>query len=256
MMREGERLGVLIVDDEKPARDDIARMLEKLKGVEIVGEAGDGVKAVQEIGRLAPDILLLDIRMPGLDGFQVIEKLADLEEPPAVIFVTAYDTYAVKAFEVHAADYILKPVDEKRLAEAIERAARIRRGLEKRPDLAALVEALGGEPRRLALKKNDSVVMVDIDDVLYATSSGGEVRIVTGELEGAVNCRSLDELHRELPPSLFVRVHRSYIANIKRIHEIRPWFSGSYQIRMAGDKGPVIPLSRGYAKNLRKILKW
>ncbi len=256
MMREDVRLGVLIVDDEKPARDDIARMLDKMEGVEIVGEAGDGVEAVREIERLAPDILLLDIRMPGLDGFQVVEKLSGLDETPAVIFVTAFDTYALKAFEVHAADYILKPVDEKRLAEAIDRAARVRRGLETGPDLAALVEAFGDGPRRLALRKNDSVVMVDIDDVLYATSSGGEVKIVTKELEGAASCRSLDELHRELPPSLFVRVHRSYIANIKQIHEIRPWFSGSYQMRMANDKGPVIPLSRGYAKDLRKILKW
>ena len=255
-MRDMERLSVLIVDDEKPARNDIARILGKMDDIEIVGEAGDGVGAVKKIERLKPDILLLDIRMPGLDGFQVIEKLSDFEYSPAVIFVTAYDTYALKAFEVHAVDYILKPVDEKRLAQAIERAARIRRGLEKRPDLDALLETLGAEPRRLALRKNDSLVMVDVEDILYATSSGGEVKVVTKELEGAANYRSLDELQRELPPSVFVRVHRSYVANIKQIHEIRPWFSGSYQMRMSGSKGPMVPLSRGYAKNLRKILKW
>lgn len=255
-MRDMERLSVLIVDDEKPARNDIARILGKMDDIEIVGEAGDGVGAVKKIERLKPDILLLDIRMPGLDGFQVIEKLSDFEYSPAVIFVTAYDTYALNAFEVHAVDYILKPVDEKRLAQAIERAARIRRGLEKRPDLDALLETLGAEPRRLALRKNDSLVMVDVEDILYATSSGGEVKVVTKELEGAANYRSLDELQRELPPSVFVRVHRSYVANIKQIHEIRPWFSGSYQMRMSGSKGPMVPLSRGYAKNLRKILKW
>jgi two-component system response regulator LytT len=194
--------------------------------------------------------------MPGLDGFQVVEKLAGLEEMPAVIFVTAYDSHALKAFEVHAADYILKPVDEKRLAQAIDRAARIRRGLEKRPDLDALLETLGTAPRRLAIRRNDSLVMVDVDDILFVTSSGGEVKIVTGELEGAANFRSLDELQRELPSAVFVRVHRSYVANIRTIHEIRPWFSGSYQMRMAHGEGPVIPLSRGYAKNLRKILKW
>ena len=255
-MRDMERLSVLIVDDEKPARNDIARILGKMDDIEIVGEAGDGVGAVKKIERLKPDILLLDIRMPGLDGFQVIEKLSDFEYSPAVICVSAYDTYALKAFEVHAVDYILKPVDEKRLAQAIERAARIRRGLEKRPDLDALLETLGAEPRRLALRKNDSLVMVDVEDILYATSSGGEVKVVTKELEGAANYRSLDELQRELPPSVFVRVHRSYVANIKQIHEIRPWFSGSYQMRMSGSKGPMVPLSRGYAKNLRKILKW
>lgn len=255
-MSEVGHLGVLIVDDEKPARNDIARMLEKMDGVEIVGEAGNGIEAVEKIESLDPDILLLDIRMPGLDGFQVIEKLSGLEEMPAVIFVTAYDTYALKAFEVHAADYILKPVDEKRLSQAIDRAARIRRGLEKRPDLDALLETLGAAPRRLALRKNDSLIMVDVDEILFASSSGGEVKIVTEELEGAANFRSLDELQRELPPTVFVRVHRSYVANIKKIHEIRPWFSGSYQMRMSGGEGPVIPLSRGYAKRLRKILKW
>jgi DNA-binding LytR/AlgR family response regulator len=255
-VRESGRLRVLIVDDEKPARNDIARILRKIKSVEIAGEAGDGLEAVRAIENLRPDILLLDIRMPGLDGFQVVEKISGIEEAPAVIFVTAYDTHALKAFEVHAADYILKPVDEKRLAEAIERAARIRRGLEKRPDLDALLEALGDAPRRFALRKNDSLVMVDVEDILYATSSGGEIKIVTKELEGAASCRSLDELQRELPPSVFVRVHRSYLANIKQIHEIKPWFSGSYQMRMSHGKGPVIPLSRGYAKNLRKILKW
>ena len=154
-------------------------------------------------------------------------------------------------------DYILKPVDEKRLVKAIERAARIRRGLEKRPDLDALIEALGGgPPRRLAVRRNDSLVMVDVEEILYATSSGGEVKIVTDDLEGETAYRSLDELQSELPPSLFVRAHRSYVANVRKIHEIRPGFSGSYQMRMSNGKGPVIPLSRGYAKNLRKILKW
>lgn len=255
-MREGGQFRVLIVDDEKPARNDIARMLGKMESIEIVGEAGDGLEAAKKIESLRPDILLLDIRMPGLDGFQVIEKLSGFEEMPAVIFVTAYDTYALKAFDVHAADYILKPIDEKRLALAVERAARIRRGLEKRPDLDALLETLGAKPRRLALRKNDSLVMVDIEEILYVTSSGGEVKVVAEKIEGAANFRSLDELQRELPPTVFVRVHRSYIANIKQIHEIRPGFSGSYQMRMSHGKGPMIPLSRGYAKNLRKILKW
>ena len=255
-MREGGRLSVLIIDDEKPARSDIARILEKIEGVEIAGEARNGIEAVEKIESLKPDILLLDIRMPGLDGFQVVEKISGLDEVPAVIFVTAYDSHALKAFEVHAADYILKPVDERRLGEAIDRAARIRRGLEKRPDLDALLEALEGAPRRLAIRKDESLLMVDVEEILYATSSGGEITVVTGELEGSANYRSLEELHRELPPSIFIRVHRSYLANIKRIYEIRPWFSGSYQMRMSHGKGPVIPLSRGYAKELRKILKW
>jgi two-component system response regulator LytT len=249
-------LRVLVVDDEKPARDDIARMLRAIDGIDIVGEAGDGPAAVREIKKKAPDVVLLDIQMPGLDGFQVVERIAGIERMPTVVFVTAYDKYALKAFDVHAADYVLKPVDEKRLRRAMERAERIHRGIERRPDLDALLETIGAAPRRMALRMGDSLVMVDTADIVYAKSSGGEVRIVTRETEGAATFRSLDELQRELPSTGFVRVHRSYLANIDHIHEIRPWFSGSYKLRMCDGRGPVIPLSRGYAKALRKLLKW
>lgn len=255
-MPEQEPLRVLIVDDEKPARDDIARMLGAIDGVEIVGEAGDGLAAVKAVKKRSPDVLLLDIQMPGLDGFQVLQRLAGVEHMPAVIFVTAYDKYALKAFEVHAVDYVLKPVDEERLARALERACRIHRGQERRPDLNAILETIGAAPRRLALRRGDSLVMVDVTDIVYATSSGGEVRVVTKDWEGTSTFRSLDELQRELPSSAFTRVHRAYLANIDHIHEIKPWFSGSYKLRMCGERGPVIPLSRGYAKDVRKVLKW
>jgi two-component system response regulator LytT len=255
-MVEQELLRVLIVDDEKPARDDIARMLRAIEGIDIVGEAGDGPAAVKAIRKKAPDVVLLDIQMPGLDGFQVLTQLAGLEAMPTVVFITAYDKYALKAFDVHAADYVLKPVDEERLERAMQRAGQIHRGTERRPDLDALLETIGAAPRRMAIRKGDSLVMIDVADIVYATSSGGEVRIVTGNAEGAATFRSLDELQRELPAAGFVRVHRSYLANVDHIHEIRPWFSGSYKLRMRDERGPVIPLSRGYAKAVRKLLRW
>ena len=255
-MAQKDRLRILIVDDEAPARKDLRRICGKLGGIEVVGEAGDGPDAVKLARKLAPDAVLLDIQMPGLDGFQVVARLADMEPVPSIIFVTAYDEYAIRAFEVHAVDYILKPVEEKRLAQAIERAGRIRGGAEAGPDLKALLDAVGASPKRLAVRQGESLVMVDVNDILYATVAEGSIKVVAREVEGSVAFRSLDELEKELKGRPFARVHKSYVANINRIFEITPWFSGSYQLRMEGKGGPVIPLSRAHARELRKLLKW
>ncbi|MCX5752815.1 MAG: LytTR family DNA-binding domain-containing protein [Candidatus Krumholzibacteria bacterium] len=255
-MTEKILLRVLVVDDEAPARKDLKRILGKMLGVEIAGEARDGPEAVKLIKKIEPDVVLLDIQMPGLDGFQVVSRIADMERIPSIVFVTAYDEYAIKAFEVHAVDYILKPVEEKRLAQAIERAQRIRRGAEAGPDLKALLGAVGAYSKRLAVRQGESLVMVDVNDILYATVTDGSIKIVAREVEGSAGFRSLDELEKELADRHFARVHKSYLANIDRIYEITPWFSGSYQLRMEGKGGPVIPLSRSQAKELRKILKW
>ncbi|UCF05255.1 MAG: response regulator transcription factor [bacterium] len=246
----------LVIDDEKPARGDIKRMLAKIEGIEVVGEAGDGIEAVERIDELRPDLILLDIQMPGLDGFQVLERLAGHEKLPSVIFITAYDQYALRAFEVHAVDYLLKPVDEGRLVGAVDRVRRIRKGTESGPDMETLLQTMNILMRRLAIRKGDAVVMVDTDDVLYATVDAGEVRVVTREFEGASRHRSLDELERELSALQFMRIHRSYLANLKQVHEITPHFSGGYRLRMGGSGGPVIPVSRSQAKELRKLLKW
>jgi two-component system response regulator LytT len=255
-MAEKERLRVLIVDDESPARRELARMCGQLAGVEVVGEAGDGPDAVKLVRKLEPDTVLLDIQMPGLDGFQVVARLAGMERPPAIVFVTAYDEYAIRAFEVHAVDYLLKPVEEKRLAQAIERARKIRGGAEPGPDLDALLDAVGARAKKVAVRQGEALVMVDVRDILYATVAEGSIKVVAREVEGTASFRSLDELEKELGGKRFMRVHKSYLANIDRIFEITPWFSGSYQLRMEGKGGPVIPLSRAQAKELRKIVKW
>ncbi len=255
-MTKSEKLRVLVVDDESHARRDLRRLLGKLEGVEIAGEASDGPEAVRLVRKLEPDALLLDIQMPGLDGFQVVGKISGAEMMPAIIFVTAYDEYAIRAFEVHAVDYVLKPVEERRLAQAIERVRRIRRGGEPGPDLEALLDAVGAGAKRLAVRQGESLVMVDAADVLYATIESGSVRVVAQLAEGIASFRSLEELERELGSRQFMRVHKSYLANIKRIHEITPWFSGSFRLRMGGKSGPEIPLSRAQARELRKVLKW
>lgn len=251
-----EALRVVVVDDEGLARRDLKRILGKLGDVEVVGEAADGPDAVKLIRRLEPDLVLLDIQMPGLDGFQVLARLVDMESLPSIVFVTAYDQYAIRAFDVHAVDYILKPVEEKRLAQAVERARRIHSGGEAVPDLKALLAAVGASSKRLAVRQGESLVMVDVNDILYATVSEGSIKVVAREIEGSVGFRSLDELERELAGRQFLRVHKSYVANVNRIYEITPWFSGSYKIRMEGKGGPVIPLSRAQARELRKIIKW
>lgn len=249
-------LRVVIVDDEAPARRDLKRILGTIDGVDVAGEAADGPAAVKLIRKLEPDVVLLDIQMPGLDGFGVLARLEGMERRPSIVFVTAFDQYAIKAFDVHAVDYVLKPVEEARLAEAIDRSRRIRGGAEQGPDLAALLAAVGASAKRLAVRQGEGLVMVNVDDILFATVEAGEVRVVARELEGAVSFRSLDELERELAGLGFMRVHKSYLANVSRIHEITPWFSGSYKIRMEGKSGPVIPLSRAQARELRKIIKW
>jgi len=249
-----ETLRVLIVDDEKPARRDLTRILGKIEGFEKAGEAGNGLKAVEMIRDGAPDIVLLDIQMPGLDGFQVLGKLGKAGNIPPVIFVTAYDQYAIRAFDVHAVDYILKPVDEDRLREALGRARDRAQGTTPRQDLDELLRSVGAITQRVPVRRGSGVVMVNAQEILYACVSDGEVSIVTHDLEGISSRRSLDELQAELPAGMFMRVHRAYLANVCRIREIIPWENNSFRIRMGSDDGPVIPVSRANARELKRRL--
>lgn len=249
-----ESMKVLIVDDEKPARRDLTRILDKIEGFEKAGEAGDGLKAVDMINEGEPDIVLLDIQMPGLDGFQVLSRLGETGDIPPVIFVTAYDQYAIRAFDVHAVDYILKPVDEDRLREALGRAADRVKGKVPRQDLDELLRSVGALAQRVPVRRGTGVVMVDVQEILYAGVSDGEVTIVSGDLEGTSARRSLDELQAELPAGMFMRVHRAYLANVYRIREIIPWENNTFRIKMGSDDGPVIPVSRANARELKRRL--
>jgi DNA-binding LytR/AlgR family response regulator len=249
-----ETMKVLIVDDEKPARKDLTRILGKIEGFDKAAEAGDGIEALEKIRDLSPDIVLLDIQMPGLDGFQVLGRVGEGGEIPPVIFVTAYDQYAIRAFDVHAVDYILKPVDEDRLREALGRARERARGTMPKQDLDELLLSVGALSQRVPVRRGAGTVMVDVQEILYACVSDGEVTVVTDDLEGTSSRRSLDELQSELPAGMFMRVHRAYLANVYRIREIVPWENNSFRIRMGTDEGPVIPVSRANAKELRRRL--
>ena len=247
-------LRTLIVDDEAPARERLKRYLANLDGVELIGEAKDGVQAVEMIEAQSPDLVLLDIQMPGLDGFGVVEAL---EDPPAIIFVTAYDQYAIRAFEIHALDYLLKPFSQQRLAKAIEHA---REALAEGQDLSAqlrlLLEGLATEGRyltRLAVRDRECIRVLDADSVDWIGIKDQQVTVYAGDQAYPIR-RTLAELEARLDPARFFRAHRAAIVNLDRVQEIIPWFKGSHILRLT--TGAEVDLSRAQARALRKILDW
>jgi two-component system LytT family response regulator len=245
---------ILIVDDEAPARERLKRYLTTLEGVEVVGEAKDGVQAVEMIEALSPDLVLLDIQMPGLDGFGVIEAL---ENPPAIIFVTAYDQYAIRAFEIHALDYLLKPFSRERLAKAIHRVqGALAQGQDFSAQLRPLLEDLSAGGRyltRLAVRDRDCIRVLDADSVDSISIEDEQVMVHVGDQAYPVR-RTLTELEARLDPARFFRAHRSAIVNLDRVQEIIPWFKGGYILRLT--TGVEVDLSRAQARVLRKILGW
>jgi len=244
----------VIVDDEAPARERLKRLLAGLEDVEVVGEAGDGIQAVEMIERQRPDLALLDIQMPGLDGFGVIEAL---EDPPAIIFVTAYDQYAIRAFKVHALDYLLKPFSRERLAKAIRRAQEaLAEGQDLSAQLRPLLKALAAEGRylaRLAVRDRDCIRVLDADEVDWIGIEDEQVMVHVGDQAYPIR-RTLTEMVERLDPQRFFRAHRSAVVNLDRIQEIIPWFKGSHILRLTS--GAEVDLSRAQARALRKILDW
>jgi DNA-binding LytR/AlgR family response regulator len=244
----------VIVDDEVPARERLKRLLAGIKGVELGGEAADGAAAVAMIERENPDLVLLDIQMPGLDGFGVIEALKD---PPPIIFVTAYDEYAIHAFEVHALDYLLKPFSRVRLEKAIRRA---RSALRQEEAFAArlqpLLDSLTAQGRyltRLAVRDRDRIRVLDAAEVDWVGVEAEQVMVHAGNGAYPIR-RTLAELEARLDPGTFFRAHRSAIVNLNRVQEVIPWFKGSHKLRLIG--GAEVDLSRAQARALRKILGW
>jgi two-component system LytT family response regulator len=245
---------ILIVDDEPLARERLKRLLAGIEGVDIIGEADDGARAVELIEREQPDLVLLDIQMPGLDGFGVIEAL---EEPPPVVFVTAYDEYAIRAFEVNALDYLLKPFSRERLEQAIRRA---QEELAEQHDLSArfapLLEGLAAQGRyltRLAVRDGNRIRVLDVDEVDWFGVENEQTFAHLGSEVYAVQ-RTLAELGARLDPAHFFRAHRSAIVNLNRVSEIVPWFKGSHKLRLT--TGAEVELSRAQARALREILEW
>ena len=255
---------VVVVDDEQLARDELCFQLEQVGNTEVVAQAGNGIEALAAVERHEPDLVFLDVQMPGLTGFEVARRLLENgEESPALIFVTAFDQHAIEAFEVNAVDYLLKPVDASRLEQALQRARR--RLSSGRPDSAPLNDQLerivkmmaGRQIRRdqVAVKVGERFLLVQADDIIFASLADESINIVTGHVAGTSNYRTLDDLQARLDPEVFWRVHRSHLVNINKIKEIVPWFSRNYILRMKDAKGTEIPVSRSQTKRLREYLK-
>jgi DNA-binding LytR/AlgR family response regulator len=256
-------LRIIVVDDEQLARADLCFLLEQLGGVEIIAQAGNGVEALRVIEEYRPDLVMLDVQMPGLTGFEVARQVMQARSESQVVFVTAFDQYAIDAFEVNAVDYLLKPVDPERLAMAVERARKRQataRPAESKtePDLERLVQMLAdrqGRREQLAIKVEDRFLLIQTDEVVHASVEADQIRVVTNSLSGTSNYRTLDELQTRLDPAVFWRVHRSHLVNINKIKEIVPWFSRNYILKMKDGKGTEIPVSRAQTRRLREYLK-
>jgi two-component system LytT family response regulator/two-component system response regulator LytT len=238
-----------------------------VEGVDIVAQGKNGVEAVNLIKEHEPDLVFLDVQMPGLDGFGVIKKLVAQKVPmPQIVFATAFDQYAVKAFEVNALDYILKPFDKKRIAQTVQKAIKnIKDQEEEAPavDTASrlesvikLLESKQPQPRaKVLIRAAGRMILVDQRDICYASIEDGVITVYTSSVEGESNCRTLEELADSLDANLFWRAHRSYLVNINRIKEVVPWFKSSYQLRMDDKKQAEVPVSRAQTKRLRELFR-
>lgn len=253
-------LSVLIVDDEQLARDELAYLLQSVEDLDVVAQGKNGLEAINLVKEFAPDIVFLDVQMPGLDGFGVIKKLLEKKIPlPQFIFATAFDQYAVKAFEVNAVDYVLKPFDKKRVVQAIEKARlKIQPAetpTERIESLLKTLESQKTQSKKVLLKAAGRLFLVDQKDICYASIEDGVITVVAHNMEGQSNCRTLEELLDSLDASMFWRAHRSYLVNINRIKEVVPWFKSSYQIRMDDKKQTEIPVSRAQTRRLRELFR-
>ena len=250
---------VLVVDDEPLARAHLKSLLRERADVEVIGECGDGRSAIDQIRRLTPELVLLDIQMPELDGLEVIREVG-AEAMPAVVFVTAYDEHALAAFEVHAFDYILKPVSRMRFTHAIDRVVGLIRTDAKdqvaadRP-LTALVEAMRSERSaldRIAVKADGRVIFIRVGEIDWIEADDDLVRIHAGKAVHA-HRSTLTHLEERLPSSRFLRVHRSTLVNVDRIREIQPWFQGDWVLIL--NDGTRLHSGKSYRSKVREYIE-
>jgi len=274
-------VSALIIDDEQLAREELKYLLDQAGGVEVVAQGTNGIEALELIDEYHPDLVFLDVQMPGLDGFAVIQRLMDRKransgaangkdaEPlPQIVFATAYDQYAVRAFDVNAVDYLLKPFELRRVQQAVEK---VRGRLAGGPagtatalpesQIDALLQILNRpqgatrtpQPAKLIVQAQSRLLLVDQGDICYAAIDEGVIRIATQSFEGHSKCRTLEELLDLLDPALFWRAHRGFVVNINHIREVVPWFKSTYQLRMNDKKQTEIPVSRAQTRRLREL---
>lgn len=248
-------ISTLIVDDEELAREELSYLLKDFPEIDVMQTASNGLQAVRLIEELEPELVFLDVQMPGLDGLGVIAKVREKGGPiPHFVLTTAFDQYAVEAFRLRALDYVLKPVERDRLAESVDRA---KRALEEKPPHEKPADAPKPVAQRtkLLVRANNRNLIVDAQDLIYATIDEGTITVVTSHFEGQSNYRTIEELQSNLDPDMFWRVHRSFLVNINKIREVIPWFKSSFQLKMDDKKQTEIPVSRIQTRRLRTLLK-
>jgi len=291
----------LIIDDERLAREELKFLLDSAGNVEVLAEGSNGIEAVELIEEHQPDVVFLDVQMPGLDGFAVVKRLIEgahqngerdgeraSQRIPLIVFATAYDQYAVRAFDVNAVDYVLKPFDRSRILQAVERTrarlldnaqegggtgagaaqeAGARNGARNGTDagINSLLEMLHRQqspsaaqpqsrlPSKLIVQVQSRLLLVDQAEICFAAIEDGTIRVVTPTVEGHSKCRTLEDLLELLDPNLFWRAHRGFVVNINHIREVVPWFKSSYQLRMDDRKQTEIPVSRAQTRRLREL---
>ena len=252
------KIRALIADDEPLAREWVRSAVAEDPDLDVIGEAGDGFEAAEAIRRLKPDLVFLDVQMPGLDGFGVIEALSP-EEIPAVVFVTAFDQYAVRAFETQAVDYLMKPFSRERVEEAVRRVRELVKGksLEDfRESIAKIVEKMRRDrsyPEWVLLKAEGKNVFVKVRDIDWIESSRNNVRIHVGSTLYLLH-ETTSAIASRLDPKRFLRIHRSAIVNIERIRELHPWFNGDYAVILRD--GTQLTLSASYRDRLREFRRF
>jgi len=246
----------VIVDDERLARDRLATLLRDFKDIDVVAQAGDGVSAVEVIETQKPDLVFLDVQMPGLDGFGVLKST---RHPPVVVFATAYDEYALKAFEVHAADYLLKPVSRARLEQTLHRIRARLSGQAPLQELTALLERIEQRDRRyleqLPVQRSRQIMILPVAEIFWFEV---DLRIVYANVDGDrfMIDFTLKDLVQRLDPDVFFRCHKSRLVNLKHVKAIVPWSGGRFKLVMRDQKGSEVELSRAQARELRERMHW
>jgi two-component system, LytTR family, response regulator len=240
----------LIIDDEKLARDLLREYLETMDGIELLDECAKGSEAVEKINKLKPDLIFLDVQMPGMTGFDVLDEI---DHEPYVIFITAYDQYAIKAFEKNAVDYLLKPLDEERFKQAVIRAMK-RKKMEE-GDLENLLGSMnqvthkGNYDSHIFVQKSEKLFNLSVDEIIHLEASG-DYTIISTKNDQFVSSSGIGRLEEIMNPDMFIRVHRSTIVNVNYMKEIERHFNGGMVVKM--QSGKSFPVSRTYAKQIRK----
>jgi two-component system LytT family response regulator len=239
----------LIIDDEKLARDLLREFLESFPQIDVIGESAKGSEAVEKINKLKPDLIFLDVQMPGMNGFDVLDEI---DHEPHVIFTTAYDQYAIRAFEKNAVDYLLKPLDEERFTQAVNRA--LKRKTTENGDLQELLRSIKTDGKNsfdshIFVQKSEKLFNLPVEEIIFLEASG-DYTVITTKNDQFVSSSGIGKLEEILNPDTFIRVHRSTIINLNFLKEIERHFNGGMVVKM--QNGKSFPVSRTYAKLIRK----